>query len=768
MGSISEPFLLHSYAVPTTAGPSTCKWLPQVQAHARWGDVAEITVTVQGDGIHSYDRSSLHPVSSYTLGPSTYFHSAAASRAGKGGKRSTYVSVASGSDVAEGQKTAWVWPEGSEDTASKQSVELLHHAKEFLFATSLPSQIVIASPDGQLTLASSTLERIRNLAPPFSITGISWNFIFPKGPHTVGTTPENTHDAVILTFFGNEAGKFGVRVVRIISDELTDVGWEKLDEVKATDVMSVCCEAGGNACILLISGEILSFQISATSSVSCISPPSPIKISFPKSTSDMPQASLLHVASSHILVASTPAASRQVEIELWDKRYGVQLASYSMPVPTSTPEKFAVYLSQAASGQALLTLTCPIGGKKSDNKARSSVFIVPYTVPHVSTLLNALGRMQISDTQAAEVNAALSETQRGLIKSVGEALRNGASDTAQKAFFDWINLQTQATTNGNHVQIQPEDDSEEEGVNGLVDEDSDEEATLTNGREVNGTAHRPTATASLKKKALVHLPTALVEQLVDALLIPPKPSTDAHSSILRFLMRRGLVSYSMVRGEQSLVDILLDRGDWASVVVALQGVVDLPESAIVQVLLTGLKGDSKAIPLPNVLTAVLAAPVTRPALRLALREQLRDMNHVCRLLEVLQGWLEQSGLRGLELDREAGFVDVDFRPRPRIDSILSFAETLLDTYYISLLQHPPAQPILRSFSTLLEPQLSLALELERLRGPLEVFAKRKRAQGKSGMPQKSVSRFEEGRRRKKAQEEADMQVGLYRVEEVFF
>ncbi|KZT62938.1 hypothetical protein CALCODRAFT_505321 [Calocera cornea HHB12733] len=691
MASISEPFLLHSYAVPPAAGPSSCKGLPHVQAEARWGDAAEITMTVQGDGIHTLDRSSLHPVSSYTLGPSTFFRSAASSRAGKAGKHSTYVSVAAGSDITESGKTAWIWPEGSEDTASKKSVELAHPAQEFLFVPALPSQVIVASPDGHLTLSSTNLEPIHDLPPPFTITGRAKNFIFPKLAHTVGTNPGSTHQAVLISFFGNEEGKFGARVVRVSEGELDEVGWVQLDDIKGVDVVGVSCEAAGNASVL-----------------------------------------------------------------------------------PSVPEKFAVFLSPATSSQALITLTCPLGAKKSDSKPRSSVFIVPFSVPQTSSLINALGRLQVSEPQAIEGDTGLSDGQRRLVKSVGDALRSGASESAEKTFFDWVSLESKATSNGVHTGAEQGDGSEEEDVasaNGLVNEDSDEEATLTNGREVNGASRPKLNEAPLRKKALVHLPIALVEQLVDVLLVPPQPATEAHSAILRFLMRRGLVSYSMVKGDQKLLDVLLERGDWASVVVALQSVVDMPESAIVRVLMVGLKGTGAGtpLPLPNVLAAVLAAPITRSALRLALKEQLTDITNVRRLLEVLQGWLVQSGVRGLELAAEdTGFVQVDFRPKPRIDSILAFAETLIDTYFIALLQHPPARAVLQELSALLAPQLTLAADLERLRGPLEVFAKQKRLQKQSGLPKAAVSRFEEGRRRKRAQEEAELQVGPYRVEEFFF
>ena len=105
-----------------------------------------------------------------------------------------------------------------------------------------------------------------------------------------------------------------------------------------------------------------------------------------------------------------------------------------------------------------------------------------------------------------------------------------------------------------------------------------------------------------------------------------------------------------------------------------------------------------------------------------------------------------------------------------------FVQAILDASFLSLLQHPPAYPILRSISDQIEPELKLINEVEQLRIPFDglliehkkIVAERKEREqaGQSGGGGK-VDGSDWRKRRKEAFQQASLAVGLYQVEEIF-
>jgi hypothetical protein len=99
----------------------------------------------------------------------------------------------------------------------------------------------------------------------------------------------------------------------------------------------------------------------------------------------------------------------------------------------------------------------------------------------------------------------------------------------------------------------------------------------------------------------------------------------------------------------------------------------------------------------------------------------------------------------------------------------------MDASFLSLLQHPPAYPILRSISDQIEPELELVNQVEQLRLPFDSLlreykkgvAERKEKEqagqaGGGGKGDKSDWR----KRRKEAFQQASLAVGLYQIEEI--
>jgi hypothetical protein len=104
--------------------------------------------------------------------------------------------------------------------------------------------------------------------------------------------------------------------------------------------------------------------------------------------------------------------------------------------------------------------------------------------------------------------------------------------------------------------------------------------------------------------------------------------------------------------------------------------------------------------------------------------------------------------------------------------VIAFIQAILDASFVSLLQHPPAYPILQSISGQIESELKLINEVEQLRIPFDsllrehrkVAAERKEKElaSQSGGGGKSDWR----KKRKEAFQQASLAVGLYQIEEV--
>jgi hypothetical protein len=114
-------------------------------------------------------------------------------------------------------------------------------------------------------------------------------------------------------------------------------------------------------------------------------------------------------------------------------------------------------------------------------------------------------------------------------------------------------------------------------------------------------------------------------------------------------------------------------------------------------------------------------------------------------------------------------------PNGPSQQVVLFIQATLDAFFLSLLQHPPAHPILRSISDQIEPELKLNDQVQQLRIPFDsllrehkkVAAERKEKEQAS---QAGGGRGDKGdwrKRRKVAFQQASLAVGLYQVEEVF-
>ena len=108
--------------------------------------------------------------------------------------------------------------------------------------------------------------------------------------------------------------------------------------------------------------------------------------------------------------------------------------------------------------------------------------------------------------------------------------------------------------------------------------------------------------------------------------------------------------------------------------------------------------------------------------------------------------------------------------------MVSFIQAILDASFLSLLQHPPAYPILRSISDQIEPELNLTNEVEQLRIPFDSLLKEHKKVAAERKEREQASQSGGGgkgdkgdwrKRRKEAFQQANLAVGSYQVEEIF-
>ncbi|KAF8645497.1 hypothetical protein AX16_007782 [Volvariella volvacea WC 439] len=342
--------------------------------------------------------------------------------------------------------------------------------------------------------------------------------------------------------------------------------------------------------------------ISSTNSVPSTKPSKKSKAKSENATSSTPSAktpntiSLLPLHSSLVLLASISNTSENQEIILlvWDSQFSIVLASYSLPIPsaltqskemgieirlapTTNPasrrdsagdDKGRVKEKESVGGlqssQALLLLsTVPLSTSSSPSAGnlRSSVLVVPFVVPVVSTIAAALGRASATakwikspepDVTGGSIYASPSpgydEGRKKVLQSMRSAMEKNRPQAANSAFLEW----------------------EEKERKKLAKEKQDSKETVDkNAGELSLESSEP------------QLDYSFVKDVLHTVLQPHKPANAPYSSeLVRSLIRRRKVSSSMFDG--GLLSVLRYKDDWSSIELALQYVDDLSELEIIE------------------------------------------------------------------------------------------------------------------------------------------------------------------------------------------
>ncbi|EIW61588.1 uncharacterized protein TRAVEDRAFT_69910 [Trametes versicolor FP-101664 SS1] len=791
--TVAEPFLLSSY--PDSAPHRKLSAVPVYASLPSTSDADFfVTVAVHGDGIHVLDTSTLHPAVSHTLGPSTSFAGPPASRTThKSGSRvcTTYAVLQTGPDVQpEGKgKTVVAWEEslsGGVMTADLQgeknkTVAVAPHPVSHIYAPEyLPDAAVLVGPAGQVSVADKEL-RVQHTFTPQNqqASTLLKHFLFPSSTCSFLSPHVAASHRAVLSLFLKSGDISRVAIVGISEDgSLSSLGESALP-MEETDIIDVSCSNSGFISVLLHSGTWHAFSLttSPSSSLSVSSAAEPLRLQALTFTSPgrASEVSLAALTSSHVLLAGVSSGSpTEIVLLLWDLRYGVLVAQQAIPAPSTLPrpKKTGAIIRLSASSvpsadasnksavhlNGLLVLApAPDRDPQAESTpARSTILVVPLTVPATSTIAAAMGRASAGArwiSTKLPPNAAnpgprgpeMSPAARKALKEMRASINVSAAGNvagAEAAFFEYFK------PDNSRKAVQASNADAAEGRVAIV------EYVFTEGA-----------------LGLV-LPAAGAQT--------SGPVTYS-AKIVRHLLERRAVNSSMVDG--GLLPALAAREDWETISLAMRTVSDLPETDVILLLSkvaaahrrnapaddSAMQVDATSSPTPA-LAAFLAQcvvyPFTPALQRVAVRKNIPDAADLLPVLQVLDGWIVQHTDDGALLAAAVPASEL-----PPLDKVLAFLQPLLDASFLALLAYAPAHRLLRTLAAHLEPTLALTSALEHLAGPLEPFARAAaKAQARAAESKDVASKGDSGRdwrrKRKAAHEQAAVAVGLYQVEEL--
>ncbi|KAJ3568819.1 hypothetical protein NP233_g5467 [Leucocoprinus birnbaumii] len=396
---------------------------------------------------------------------------------------------------------------------------------------------------------------------------------------------------------------------------------------------------------------------------------------------------------------------------------------------------------------------------------KSSIYVVPYSVPARSTIANAMGHANAGARwlagSSSEKNRAVTPqdaSRTKLVVNMRTAVEQNRPQAANTLFTEWEKR---------------EQDKSQDGSAAILD-------------------------------------YSLVKDILDAIIQPQKPPSPLYSSeVVRHLIEKGVVRSAML--ESGLLAALRLRNDWPSIDLALQYIPDLSENELIETLNVvvqykpsettmsdpnAMQVDSAQSPLAQTpsLSEFLASMLrhrqfTTPQLVAALRHHLRSAEAITSVAQLLDAWLKRvqsqdvklvPGRRDVAKNEHGVFVVKQDTAKPKsvadlpnADQLLDFLQSLLDASFLTLIQHPPAHKVLKSLKAHIEPEISALSQTEQLRGVVAGFAKahanavREAEIGKvSNVSSKEDSKKDWRQRKREAHEQVAMAIGTYQLEEL--
>ncbi|KAE9407182.1 hypothetical protein BT96DRAFT_874785 [Gymnopus androsaceus JB14] len=763
--SVGEPFVLSSYS--TTK--KTSKSASIFASHHKAGGISEgyVTVAAQGDGIHVLDLSTLHPVISHTLGPTTAFSCPSVTLSELQGADHICTTYAGISSEDEYDRTVWMWKENLSSSVAdravqkKKAVTLPHAVSGLYISEELPSRVLITSSQGDVTVLHADLQVQATHSSKSQVLKV---FVFSRKNCTFLPPRSTPSTGAIVVLLFSSSGSLRIQVLAVDSeDQFHELGDIEL-AIKPETFCDISCSTSGCFSILLKNGTWSPFELKATDDSLYLNLLDTIRLSsLSFITSSSAESSVVSLGSSHALLGGLtgPAFNREIVLLLWDLSFSVLLASRTLPLPSNiSGDKVSLTLVDALSSSTVLLLLSPASSERRKSQSHSAatnssgVWAVPINVPPTSSIANAIGRAAAATPWLA-VNGDSATTPHDtertkVLNEMRSAMDRNQPQNANTAFFEWEKR-----------QVKEEDSAS-------PSKDKNQESSPIYGYN-------------------------FTKEVLNIVLQPSKPSNTPYSSqIVQHLLEKKTVSAGMV--EVGLLAVLRLRNDWKSITLALTHVTDLQEVDIVECLCfilarhrrttssNAMQVDSSpSMDEPPTLRAFLNLFLrynfSAIPLRAAFRRYFSDVDDVVCLLEVLDNWIGQWAGRDLRLlpsskmmkKNEYGILvlkpDSTSSEVPSMLQITTFLQSLLDTSFINLIQTPSAHRILKKIQLQIDPEIKHIEQTEQLRGPLDLFV---RAQAKAAKEAKDISEgvkvpVADWRQRKKLLHEQAGMVGLYQL-----
>ncbi|KAK8869661.1 hypothetical protein IAR55_000229 [Kwoniella newhampshirensis] len=736
MTSISAPTSLATFAQPHASSSK----MPHVRLSPVVGDARSAVAAVQGDGVWTYDLSTLRPTTSYTVPPSTIFSTSPLSYWTRASKpkapptdeemdvddeeeeeKSSNVTEKERVTLVGSGKEVWVW-RGEEGEKEVVSLPTAVHAIHHLPSSPLPVLSISGSAKLQLHLVDSTLEPHSVTVPP---TGLSSTLLSSR---VVSSSAESCK-LVLVDLAGH------VAVLRI-SYEISQA--EKISEGNVGDGERLdFADISEDGVITALDGQsrLLCRDIRDFLSAA----PSPFHLSHPPTT---PALLSLPSAGKPLILLPTPHPTPSLLLAIPLSTLPTILTSTSISSFTTTGS--ISHLSVLSSRGGVLTIGAVLSHTNSDGESgRSVVYTCEVGLPAkgvgMSMLLGTHAKSKtylsagLAENGKPEIRSASKKAEDEIIARVATSLKQHDVASTEKIWTEWIVKQDSSVLSEKFVR-------------------------------------------------------RLIEMILSSALDEEGKQIGSYpGSVVRDLVKRGVVSDSMWK-EGFVIDGLLPLGDWETILLSLNTIPTIPSSTLISLIRATLHptalSTSKTPTLATALLEIMSGPPPAPTYRMDLGRGLGveeatavlsqlviwAEEHVERRTESLVGWDENGGV--------TGEGETDGQSIPSLESTITHSSLLLDAHLPSFLSYPPSHPQLERLQSSLDPLIAVQNDYRQLRGPVEAVLTLVRRENKKQEERESNKKARHGKGGKKnitnpsasgaAARLPDEIVGKWKVEDLVF
>ncbi|KAG9127735.1 hypothetical protein FRC07_010347 [Ceratobasidium sp. 392] len=673
-----------------------------------------ITVAVDGVGIRSVQVSSKTKGEEQEIFAEGFkFFSPAATVIHSDQIQRTYAAAVRSNDAekSKSRKILSVWSRPVENLSDGLTYAQLKLGSQISRIHSVPNsdRVVVVHEDGAISVVSTSLDVLVSQSAPKASEDVLESWVFRT--EECAFVSQSVGECIVMVL-GKVRQEVWLCFFGLRDDGVEAIGCVLLDRVDASNVASVSCSEDGFMSILDSNGLCSTFTLSGFTSLAATPLPSPLQFQgLVVSTESAPLAIHALAGSTMVLAGITITSPPKLALLMWDTQYSTLLAERIVPLPSPSDSASSISVSGSTSKHLTITLCSTILGAS----------ITPPTTSTIASALISTSTSASTSTQWLSPIRIEDDTRSALVDRIRRDVLAGRAAQADSAFFRWVEA--------------------------AADANAEAEGTLA---------------SATKAAAKIPFPSAFAAALVDAAFPPPSDAgkekdkkgdegPDFASGVISALIWRGAAGQGMIRHPGGLYGELRKRRDWPIMLSALQHVPDIPEDEIVatiqDLLIPQHANPSNPLTngptLQNGLAHLLAYPTSPAPLRLALRNHLRDAEDIERVLKIIDAWLK----RGLQFDvweldglqaftttkpgkgKTVGVSTSSGRKKvkgagmvPALEDILAFAQALLDTHLLTLLQHRPAHALLRSISTSLAPLPAYNDNLQTLSAPLAPFA----------------------------------------------